>query len=610
MTRPWVHTGIVLASTVLAGCTGQLESPESTGLPGPASGATGGMAGIAPNAPGGSGAPQSSGGTGSPTVTPPGGGGAPSGAGAPSNAGAPPTTAVVGRPGLAARVSKFEYGNSVADVLGTTLTATELDAMAGGIPDDAGDGVFKHIADKQTSIEQHALAYFQVAEGIVKRVDVAALTANLGCSEATAECGSKAIASLGRRLYRRALTDREQSAMLTVFNAAVAEQLDFAGALRWTLQALLQSPQFLFRTDEETRGTPGQARDLTSHELAARLASFIWVSVPDDALLARAEDGTLTQPEVLKAEVQRMLADPKAQRLTRAFVADFSRARYASFEGVTEADRLALDESITATFQDHLWSQKGSIASLFTTTRFVVNPRVAELLGLPMAGSGMMAVDVSQLPQRVGLLSHPGMIAGMGDRGTGSFVNRGKYLMERLLCRNPAAVPAGLLTELETFNANTTGLNEHERAAVRKTRAECWGCHTQFEPFAFGFSRFDGTGRYVGEQDAAGKPLPLDGWVPTKSEAESPHYTDFASYMQILASEPVIQTCMTEHFIAFATARTSDGQAKLDAERVGEKYIAGGSTLAAMVSAVTESQLFRTIVAQPSTASANPGSQP
>ncbi len=615
MTKPWIRVAVALSGAVLSGCTAELESANSAIPGGGASGGESGMAppGAPPNTP--PGAPPSSGGTGgAPGAVPPAGsGGAPSSAGAPpSGAGAPTTTAVTGRVGLAARISKVEYANSVADVLGTTLTAAELDATTGGIPDDAGDGVFKHIADKQTSIEQHALSYFQVAEGVVKRVDVAALTKSLGCSQATAECGGKAIAALGRRLYRRPLTQRESDAMLAVFNAAVAEQLDFAGAMRWTLQALLQSPQFLFRMDEETRGTAGQARDLTPQELAARLASFIWVSVPDEALLARAEDGSLTQPDVLESEVQRLLADPKAQRLTRAFVADFSRARYASFEGVTDADRLALDESIAATFQDHLWTQKGSIASLFTTTRFVVNPRVAELLGMQMPGSGLMPVDVGQLPQRVGLLAHPGMIAGMGDRGTGSFVNRGKYLMERLLCRNPGAVPAGLLTELETFNSNTTGFNEHERAAVRKTRAECWGCHTQFEPFAFGFSRFDGAGRYVGEQDAAGKPLPLDGWVPLpgKAEAASPKYTDFASYMQILADEPVIQTCMTEHFIAFATARTSDDQAKLEAERVGEKYLAGGSTLGAMVSAVVQSQLFRTIVPLPAVSAENPGPQP
>ena len=99
-----------------------------------------------------------------------------------------------------------------------------------------------------------------------------------------------------------------------------------------------------------------------------------------------------------------------------------------------------------------------------------------------------------------------------------------------------------------------------ERARARRDphdAPQCWGCHKQFEPLAFGFSRFDGAGRYVGEMDADGKPLPLDGWVPT-GEAEEPQYTDVASYMRMLATNPVIQTCMTEHFIDFATARSSD----------------------------------------------------
>jgi hypothetical protein len=485
------------------------------------------------------------------------------------------------------------------DVLGVTLLPTELDAASGGIPDDAGDGVFKHIADKQTSVEQYPLAYSQVAEAVAARVDVAALAGRLGvtCAQATAECGSATIAALGRKLYRRPLAQREIDAMQTVFAAAVAEQVDYAGAVRWTLQALLQAPQFLFHMEDETSGSAGQTRDLTGYELASRLAGFVWVSVPDDELLRVAADGSLTQPEVLQAQVTRMLGDPRAQRFTSAFMADFSRARFASYEGATDADRLALDESVIATFQEHVWSQQKSIADLFLTQRFVVNERVAQILGISLNGSGLQVVDVSALPQRVGFMSHPGIIAGMGDRATGSFVNRGKYLMERLMCRNPAGVPAGLLTELENFNADTTGFSEHERAAVRKTRPECWGCHTQFEPFAFGFSRFDGMGRYVGEMDAAGKPLPLDGWVPTASETDSPKYTDFASYMQILAAEPIVQTCMTEHFIAFATARTTDDQAKVEAERVGSEYQAAGSTVAAMVSAVVKSPLFRTTVA-------------
>jgi hypothetical protein len=352
--------------------------------------------------------------------------------------------------------------------------------------------------------------------------------------------------------------------------------------------------------ENEVLGTPGQPRDIAAYELAARLASFLWVSVPDDALLAAAEDGSLLTAAVRDAQLARMFADPKAQRFTEAFAADFSRARFAAFEGATDADRAALSESVIATFQDHFWTQRGSVADLFETTRFVVNPTVAELLGLPAMGSGLQPVDVSRLPERVGLMSHPGVVAGMGDRVIGSFVNRGKYLMERLLCRNPAEVPDDLATVIEAFNADTTGLNEHERAEIRKSRPQCWGCHTQFEPLAFGFSRFDGAGRYVGDMDEDGKPLPLDGYVPTE-EAVEPAYTDVASYMRILATNPVVQTCMTEHFIVFATARGGSELVRAEAEHVREKYQADGSTLSAMVSAVTESPLFRTILPSPAT---------
>jgi hypothetical protein len=217
------------------------------------------------------------------------------------------------------------------------------------------------------------------------------------------------------------------------------------------------------------------------------------------------------------------------------------------------------------------------------------------MLGLTATGQALQTVDVADLPERVGLMSHPGVIAGMGDRVTGSFVNRGKYLMERLLCRHPVEVPASVAAAIEQFNADTTGLNEHERMEVRQLRGECWGCHSQFEPLAPGFSRFDGAGRYVGEADADGKPLPLDGWVPTGEATGDPQYSDVASYMQILATNPVVQTCMTEHFIAFATARQTDDAAKDYAAVVGAEYGAAGSTLGAMVSAVARTDLFRSI---------------
>jgi hypothetical protein len=498
--------------------------------------------------------------------------------------------------GLAARMSKFEYQNSIQDVLGVALLPGELDAGQGGLPDDSGDGVFKHLADNQTSVEQHALAYFQVAEAVAGRTDLSALHQQLGiCEDVGDTCGQAFVQTVGRRLYRRPLDQREQAAMLAVYQAGVTEGLAHAGAARWALTALLQAPQFLFRMDNELQGTPEQARDLNGYELAARLAAFLWVSVPDEALLSAAADGSLVETAVLEAQLTRMLADPKARRFTEVFAIDFSRARFASYEGATDADRVALNESIVATFQEHFWTQGGGISDLFTTTRFMVNPTVAALLGIEMTAEGLEPVDVSGLPHRMGLMSHPAMIAGMGDLAVGSFVNRGKYLMERLLCEHPIAFPAAITTEIDQFNTATSGLNERERAEIRMTRPVCWACHEQFEPLAFGFARFDGAGRYVGETDVDGKPLPLDGWVPT-GEADPPAYQDVASYMDILANNEVIQTCMTEHFLDFSTSRVGDFAGKLEAKRVGAEYRETPGALADMVNAVATSQLFRTIL--------------
>jgi len=569
-------------------------TPNPSGVDTAAGGAAGGAGagGMAAGGTGAGGGPSSdptAGGPDAPMVAPAG-----SGSTVSPTTETPVATDPGARSSIATRLSKPEYTNSISDVLGVTLTPAELDAATGGIPDDSGDGVFKRFGNSQTSIEQHASAYFETAATVAERADMSMLAAQYAsCTDPTPACAEGMTAALGRRLFRRPLVERELATLATVYDAAVQEGEDFEAAMRWTLQALLQMPQFLFHLQGETEGTAGEDRDLTGPELAARLASFIWVSVPDEELLSAAEAGVLTQPDELQSQVDRMLADPKARRLTETFVRDFSRAELASFEGATDELRAALTESVIATFQYHLWDAGGSVADLFTTSQFMVNAEVAELLGVPYTGDGLELVDVSTLPERVGLMTHPGTIAGMGDRDIGSFVNRGKYLMERLLCRNPIAVPAALLNELEEFNQDTTGLNEHERAAIRMTRPECWGCHTQFEPLAFGFSRYDGAGRYVGDMDPEGRPLPLDGYVPVASEANSPKYSNIAEYMQILATDESVQTCMTEHFLSFATSRTTDPVAKAHAPDIGAAYQLQGSTLQAMVSAVARSDLFR-----------------
>lgn len=502
---------------------------------------------------------------------------------------------------LATRISKTEYAWSVYDVLGVELSETELAADNGGLPDDAGDGVFKRFADKQVTFEQHAAGFWALAERVAERVDVEALQGTYGtCGEPELSCVTSLVFALGERLFRRPLSEREQGVYQGVGQAALDAGGAYEAAVKWSLTALLQAPPFVFHLLDETTGAPAQPRELASHELAARLASFIWSSVPDAALLEVAKDGSLTEPATLNAQVTRMLEDPKAKRMTEAFIRDYSRAERASFLDASDADRRALRESIVATFQHLTWEEKRPLGEMFTTTNFLLNGRTAELLGAEGAasGAGLSPFDVSSLPERIGLLTHPGVIAGMGDQEIGSFVNRGKFLMERLLCLHPAAVPAALAAALEEFTADTTGLSEHERLALRKTRLECWTCHQQFEPFALGFARFDGAGRYRGEVDEQGRPLPLDGWVPIGPESIAPKYSNVREYMEILKNEPSIQKCLTEHFLSYATSYAPDALTRRTATQLAEEAPAGEQTLMQMVSTVTRSDLFRQFIVQ------------
>lgn len=130
----------------------------------------------------------------------------------------------------------------------------------------------------------------------------------------SSDCASATVADLGRRAFRRPLTSDEQAALMSVF----AQSGDFDTGLGDVIIALLVSPKLLFNQATSAQSqTDGAAFALDPYALASRLSYFLWQSMPDEALFARAADGTLNHPDVLKAEVVRMLADGKAAALER-----------------------------------------------------------------------------------------------------------------------------------------------------------------------------------------------------------------------------------------------------------------------------------------------------
>jgi hypothetical protein len=279
-------------------------------------------------------------------------------------------------------------------------------------------------------------------------------------------------------------------------------------------------------------------------------------------------------------------------------VRDFAGTERAAFAGITPELRASLLDSMVASVDAHLWDDGGQIRDLFTTTRLSFDANVATLIGLTPLSEGQQVYDVSTLPERVGWLTHPGFIAGMGDVGVGKIVHRGITLMVKLMCRQPVQLPEGLETTTADFNTMYATLSERQRSEERQRMSSCWACHSQFEPLAYGFDRFDAAGRYVGDVDSAGATRPIDGWMTddlSLDETTRPRYANVTDLMTLMAESETVQACMAEHFIAFATGRASSPVTHAFAPQVHAAQAQSGGTLQAMVESVVTSELFRTL---------------
>lgn len=515
------------------------------------------------------------------------------------------------RPALVSRLTAAQYENIVFDTLGVALTEAERDPARGGIPIEKNSvGLFQNAADGQAASDAHTLAFATRAELVAAQVTGAVWSSLLPCESHEAGCRDPAIRALGLRLFRRPLTPRETQLYASLYDEIALEGAVPQSALRGVLVALLQAPAFLFKQEAELIGGTGESRPLDGFELASRLGFFIWNSAPDAELLGLATRGELSgrseHDGVLLSQLHRMLADPKAKRMVRQFVADFAETERAAFDGMTPEVRALLFDSLASTAEVHLLQKQATIPSLFTTTEFSLSPEVAQFIGLSTDHEGHRVLDVSSLPERVGWLSHPAFIAGFGDTTHSSIVGRGISLMVKLMCRQPLAVPDTLAPQIRRFSAEFQAQSERERSEERMRMAKpvaeggdanplCWGCHSQFEPLAYGFERFDAAGRYLGLTDDQGRPIRIDGWLTddlTTAEEVRTRYQGMAGYMTALKNSEVVQNCMAEHWIAYATGRAATPVEKEWSAFLGSR-LKGSMTLPALAEAIVTSDLFR-----------------
>jgi hypothetical protein len=573
---------VAIAPLGLAGCMGYLHEPEGDRASGPGAGPGG------PGAGGGNSGGGNSGGSGAGVGA--GGGGGEGGGGTTT----PPytplscTTKAVG-PSPLRRLTHAEYDNAVGELLGTQARPAE------SFPHDTEAGLFDNTALSQTVPELLADKYVAVAAELAEGVtNVNSLT---GCDPAAANaatCMRTFVTRFGRKAYRRPLTDDEITKLVTLFETGKT-QADPPTGVRAVVAAVLASPNFLFRPEfgNGTTGVGGAAR-LGQFEVAARLASLIWASLPDDTLLDAAQAGQLSTPDQIAGQARRMIADRRATAAIQAFydqwldlrILDTTTKDAAVFPAFNDGLRDSMREETRRFVSNVLWQGDGTLASLFTSNESFVNGPLAALYGVNGPADANTFVKVTLDPQeRAGILTQASMLASHARPDESSPVKRGKWVRVRLLCQELPDPPA----DIPPLPPPREGTSTRDRFAEHTSNVGCSGCHSMIDGIGFGLEQYDGIGR-VRTIDR-GVAVDTSGQMTKTGEIDEP-FQGGVQLAALLAKSERARDCVATQWLRYSMGREDEKADTCSLVSARDAFKASGGNLKELVVALTQTDAF------------------
>jgi len=440
--------------------------------------------------------------------------------------------------------------------------------------------------------------FMNAAEGISARAVAAGVDQLAPCAGTStaerAQCGATFVASFGKRAFRRPLTTDEAQAFNTLF-AGMNATRSYATAVELTIQALLQSPQFLYRVDSTRAATPETgAVPLDAYQLASRLSYFLTGSMPDQPLFGAADAGELSSPAEIETQARRLLETGRARSMVRDFnqqwlqLEQLSGLARNSVQGVSDVKGIGDDyrESLLQ-FMDQTFWEHGDLKSLFLSPSTFVNARLGSVLGLSAPATGF--ASVSDAPGSVGLLSQPGLMAMLAHSDQSGPVQRGVFVRQRLLCLEVPPPPPGLNPVAPD---PAPGLTTRERFRVHTEAPACSGCHKLIDGTGFGFEKYDEFGRYRTQEN--GRPVDASGEMLASGEAAVDGPFDGVQELSTrLASSERVERCLATNWYRYAMGRVETEADGCSLREVEQKFAASGGQFKELLVAVALSEAFR-----------------
>ncbi|MGC2659836.1 MAG: DUF1592 domain-containing protein [Bryobacteraceae bacterium] len=500
---------------------------------------------------------------------------------------------------VAHRLNRAEYNNTVRDLL-----AVNFKPSSGFPADDSGYG-FDNIGDVLTVspvlTEKYLAAAEQIAVDAIPTIKPQAQVPEsykriFICGhppgEHTKECARTDLAHLAQLAYRRPVTAEEVKQLTRLVARARHDGLPFDQAMRIGVEAILCSPNFLFRIEHDPSPSDPTPHPIGDYELASRLSYFLWSSMPDAELFAAAEQHRLNTPQVLNAQVLRMLKDPRAAALVDNFAGQWLEFRNISlihpdkksFPAYTPALR---KDMVTETrmFVQGIIQDDRSILDFIDGAYSYMNEDLAKFYGIQgVTGPEFRKVSLAGT-ERSGVLTQASVLTVTSYPTRTSPVLRGKWILENFLNAPPPPPPPGV-GSLDTKGASVTGTM---RQQMERHRADplCAGCHTRMDPLGFALENYNAIGQWRDKEGAF--PIDASGSMPngTKFNGSSELKTYLKSKPEAFAS------CLTEKLMTYALGRGIEPYDQLAERKIVQNLGQQDYRFSALVLGIVDSMPFR-----------------
>lgn len=413
-------------------------------------------------------------------------------------------------------------------------------------------------------------------------------------------CAREILARFAGRAFRRPPRSDEIERLAGIVREEQNRGEGFEGAVGVALQAVLISPNFLFRVEEAGAGElAGKgSRLLSDHALASRLSYFLWSSMPDDELLRLAGEGRLRSPEVLEAQVARMIDDPRSREFVENFASQWLQTRFLDavspdpklFPTFNEKLRQAM-KTETLLFFEAILRENRSLLDFIDADFTFVNELLARHYGIEgVTGEEFRRVPLGGTP-RGGILTQASILTFTSNPTRTSPVKRGKWILEQILGTPPPLPPPNVPELNEAPEAILSG-SLRERLERHRADPNCATCHSKMDPLGFAFENFDAVGAW---RDFDGKFL-IDpsGSLPDEGGRKGASFEGADGLRAVLKTrKEAFARALSEKMLTYALGRGLEYYDRCAVDRILEELGRDGYRMRTVVLAVAKSHPFR-----------------